>query len=362
VRRAQEELREAERRMEQRSKALQRALRSPAAREGGAGRGIGGTGGGPGGPSGPLAACQGQPGDETGGGGAARRGEAGPSEGTYNTKFTIIVLIVIIYNNSIQNIAPPFHCSHSSLSKNHSAHSSRAAVLSAAAAPGLDPSGVAGLSLGLRSAALTEPRWLVRVQSQDGLCPVQCSLDRPKMSGEVVALCCSALTSADGVKQALGWPAGTWHPLVDAPGCCARLQLQACFTFSDFWATEARVGTGGLFTGNLRGGVEEVRAKLGPKLSEAAGVPVALFLPSTTSGESRYVPARAHLHVCGRGLDSRVCLCGRALLPCRGQAGTPGCLREVDWPGAGASRYAPAPGTPARLWLMGFQGSSDAAC
>ncbi|KAJ7559313.1 hypothetical protein O6H91_04G079100 [Diphasiastrum complanatum] len=55
-------------------------------------------------------------------------------------------------------------------------------------------------------------------------------------------------------------------------------QLKACFGYDTFFATDVRrFGDGGVFIGNLRRPLEEVKPKLKQKLSEAAGREVAIW-------------------------------------------------------------------------------------
>ena len=56
------------------------------------------------------------------------------------------------------------------------------------------------------------------------------------------------------------------------------MQLKSCFGYDTFFAVDVRrFGDGGIFIGNLRRPVEEVRPKLEKKIDEAAGTEVTLW-------------------------------------------------------------------------------------
>jgi len=56
------------------------------------------------------------------------------------------------------------------------------------------------------------------------------------------------------------------------------VQLKSCFGYDTFFAVDVRrFGDGGIFIGNLRRPVEEVRPKLEKKIAEAAGTEVTLW-------------------------------------------------------------------------------------
>jgi hypothetical protein len=56
------------------------------------------------------------------------------------------------------------------------------------------------------------------------------------------------------------------------------VQLKSCFGYDTFFAVDVRrFGDGGIFIGNLRKPVEEVRPKLEKKIAEAAGTEVTLW-------------------------------------------------------------------------------------
>lgn len=56
------------------------------------------------------------------------------------------------------------------------------------------------------------------------------------------------------------------------------MQLKSCFGYDTFFAVDVRrFGDGGIFIGNLRKPVEEVRPKLEKKIAEAAGTEVTLW-------------------------------------------------------------------------------------
>lgn len=60
--------------------------------------------------------------------------------------------------------------------------------------------------------------------------------------------------------------------------CCVCVQLKSCFGYDTFFAVDVRrFGDGGIFIGNLRKPIEEVRPKLEKKISEAAGTEVTLW-------------------------------------------------------------------------------------
>lgn len=58
----------------------------------------------------------------------------------------------------------------------------------------------------------------------------------------------------------------------------AGVQLRSCFGFDTFFANDVRrFGDGGIFIGNLRRPLEEVKGKLEKRLSDAAGREVVLW-------------------------------------------------------------------------------------
>jgi hypothetical protein len=66
------------------------------------------------------------------------------------------------------------------------------------------------------------------------------------------------------------------------------VQLKSYFGYDTFFAVDVRrFGDGGIFIGNLRKHVEEVRPKLEKKIAEAAGTKVTFWFMEEKNDESR---------------------------------------------------------------------------